>query len=120
MAYNVNPNKRENGDLDTDSEEIVFDRIWPWYLVIEGTDKDIPLKKLSPFAIAKCIKGIAWEPKSIQNVSNDLLVEVTGEAHADSLLETTRIAHVPVKVTAYQSLNTCKGVIRCRELAGMD
>ena len=118
MAYN-NPNKRKHGDRDTDSET-EQDRTWPRFLVIEGTDSNIPLKKLSPFAIAKGIKGIAWEPKSIQNVFNGLLVEVAKKAHSDSLLEATKIANVPIKVTAHRSLNTRKGVIRCRELAGMD
>ena len=89
-------------------------------MVIEGTDNDISLKKLLPFVIAEGIKGITWEPKSIQNVANGLLVEVARKAHADSLLDTTRIAHVPVKVTAPRSLNTHKGVIRCWELAGMN
>ena len=60
-------------------------------MVIEGTDMDTPLKKLSPLAIAKGIKGIAGEPKSVQNVFNGLVVEVTKKANVVNLLETSKL-----------------------------
>ena len=91
--------------MDTDSEEIELGGIWPRFLVIEGSDMDYPLKKLLPFAIATGIKGIVWE--------------VAKKVHVDSLIETTRIAHVPVKVTAHRSLITRTAGNSCRELTAI-
>ena len=92
---------------------------WPRFLVMRGTSSDTPLKNLSPFAIAKGIQGIAGEPKSVKSIAQGLLIEVSRKSHADNLLRTTKIAQIPVSVTAHRSLNSCKGVIRCRDLAGM-
>ena len=89
--------------IDTDSDDSKQDRTWPRFLVMEGTDIDKPLKKLSPFAIAMGIQGIAGEPKSVKNISNGLLIEVSKKAHADYLLNATTIALVPIRVKADRS-----------------
>ena len=48
-----NPLKRQYIDSDSESTS------WPRFLIIEGTDKERPLQKLSPFVINKGIMGIA-------------------------------------------------------------
>ena len=87
---------------------------------MEETDSTIPLKKLSPFAVSKGIQGIAGEPKNVKSIARGLLIEVEKKAHAVNLLKATMLVNVPIKVTAHRTLNTRKGVIRCRELAGME
>lgn len=119
MAY-INPkrNKRNHeSDSDYSSDESVPS--WPRFLVMEGTDNDNSLKKLSPFAVSKGILGIAGEPKSVKVISQGLLIEVSKKTHSDNLLKCTEIAFVPVKVTPHKTLNSRKGVIRCRELSDM-
>jgi len=109
--------KRQRTNEDSDHE---FDNDhWPRFLVIESADNDNPLSKLSPFAINKGIEGMAGKPQKIRKMGSAFLVEVAKKSHSDNLLSTTALANVPVKVSAHRSMNSCKGVIRCRELEGL-
>ena len=93
---------------------------WPRFLVIQDEVKDSKLlMKLSPFAIAKGITGLAAEPVSVKKTSFGLLVEVSKKSHAENLLKSKVLANVPIKVTVHRTLNSSRGVIRCRELSGM-
>ena len=90
---------------------------WPRFLLVKSADTTRPVAKLSPFAIAKAIQGLAGEPKQVRKLrSGDLLVEVCKKAHSDNLLKSSTFAGVPVKVEAHTSLNTSKGIIRSRDL----
>ena len=90
---------------------------WPRFLLVKSRDQQNPVSKLSPFAIAKAIEGLAGEPKQVRKLrSGDLLVEVTRQSHSSNLLRSTSFAGVPVKVEAHTSLNTSKGTIRSRDL----
>lgn len=107
--------KRQRQRHDSDSEN--EDSGWPRFLVIEGTDDNKPLSKLSPFAIQKGIKGLAGEPKGVRRLrSGNLLIEVDRASHASNLLRSTAIADIPIKVSKHRTLNTKKGVIRCRDI----
>jgi len=52
--------------------------------------------------------------------SGALLIEVSRPAQATNLLMQTTFALIPVKVTPHRTMNSCKGVIRDRDLADMD
>ena len=104
---------------DSDSEEQIRNSSWPSFLVMEGVDNNTDLKRLSPFAIAKGIQGLAGEPSSVKSIAQGYLIEVSQKAHSDNLLKSTTLANIPIKVTPHRSLNTRKGVIRCRELSNM-
>ena len=39
---------------------------WPWFLIVETANEDLPLRKLSPFAIQKGFQAIAGTLKSIK------------------------------------------------------
>ena len=55
--------------LDSDSDsELVVDNSWPRFLVIEGTDENHPLTKLSPFVIQKGLQGSAGVPKDVKRL----------------------------------------------------
>ena len=112
--------KRNKPSFDPDDDKAEPVKNWPRFLVMESVDENNPLKKLSPFAVAKGIKGIAGEPKDVKFIRTGLLIEVTRQTHSDNLLKTTTFVTIPVRVTAHKSLNTRKGVIRCQELAGLD
>ena len=110
---NKNP-KRFHQDTDTDSDN---ESTWPQFLVIRSTDDKRSLKNLSPFAIQKGIQGLAGEPKSVKKLkSGDLLVEVCRKHHSLNLLKSKMMVNVPIEVSPHKTLNTRKGVIRCREL----
>ena len=108
-----NPNKRPYNDSDSDSDSTP----WPRFLIIESVDKDMPLQKLSPFAINKGIMGIAGQPASVKKLrSGHIMVEVTQKSHSTNLLKTTNFVNIPVKVSRHRTLNSKKGVIRCPDL----
>jgi 16S rRNA (cytosine(1402)-N(4))-methyltransferase len=76
------------------------------------------------FAIAKAIQGIAGTIKNVQKIHSDprgsLLVEVSTFAQSMDLLKTQLLANVPAICFPHVSLNQSKGVIRTRDLDGMD
>lgn len=64
---------------------------------------------------------MAGEPKKITRLySGDLLVEVSQRSHSTNLLRATRLANIPVLVSKHKTLNSKKGVIRCRDLKYCD
>ncbi|KAK6178179.1 hypothetical protein SNE40_012989 [Patella caerulea] len=92
-------------------------KAWPRFLLIESPSTD--LSKVSPFLITKGIAGLAAEPKAIKKLKNGtLLIECAKEQHATMLLTSTSLAFIPIKVSPHRSLNSSRGVIRCRDLEG--
>ena len=115
-------NKRtrpNDNDTDSDSETCASTPEWPRFLVVQFTDPETPLSKLSPFAIQKAIEGIAGEPKSVRRLGfANLLIEVAKKSHCDNLLAAKQFAGVAVSISPHRNLNTKKGVVRCPDLAG--
>ena len=91
---------------------------WPRFLIVSSTVEGA-LNKLSPFAIQMAIVGLAGEPKSVLKIRSGLLIECTTQKHSSCLLQSTVFCNVPIKVTAHSSINSSKGVIRCRDLEGV-
>jgi hypothetical protein len=114
---NQNSNKQlKRMRRESDSESDVV-RNFPRFLVIESSDENNPLSKLSPFAIHKGIEGILGSTKSIKRLrSGHILIEVDKATRANNLLKLKELVHVPVVVSPHRSLNTKKGVIRCPDI----
>ena len=110
-------------DTDTDSENESFldtTANWPRFLVVESAGVDLPLSKLSPFAIQKGFQAIAETLKSIKRLRDGVfLVECARKPQAMGLLKTTQFIDRPVCVSVHKALNSSRGVIRCHELSGM-
>lgn len=129
MAKNKNlPSKRKRtgsptdsvNDSDSDAEVRKQVGSWPSWLLIDAADESRPLSGLSPFAIAKGIKGLSGEPKSITKLRNgSLLVECATQLHSNMLLKSTSLIDRPIRVSPHRTLNSSKGVIRCRDLRGV-
>ena len=63
---------------------------------------------------------MAGSLKSVKKLRNGtLLVECATDSHYRSLLKSRLLCNVPIKVTLHSSLNSCKGVIRSRDLEGV-
>ena len=113
-------------DSDSDSREQelpvpINDNDWPRFIMIQSSDEERPLVKLSPFAIHKGIQGIAGTVKEVKRLrSGDILVTCLKKAQADNLLRATTLANVGIKASPHRSLNSSKGVIRARELRYTD
>ena len=83
-----------NQDTDTDSENESFldtTANWPRFLVVESVSVDLPLSKLSPFAIQKGFQAIAGTFKSIKRLRDgSFLVECSRKPQTMGLLKTTQ------------------------------
>ena len=114
--------KRGNSDVDSsDTEEEISVPIilnnWPRFMLIQSVDLERPIAKLSPFTIHQGIKGLAGTPRTVRRLrSGDFLIEVTKPAQVESLLRSTVLADIPIKVVPHRSLNTSKGIIRSFDL----
>ena len=92
---------------------------WPRFLVMQGKEEgdSVSLSRLSPFAVQKGIQGLAGEVENIKKLrSGDILITLNKEMHAILLLKTEKFINIAVKIEPHKSLNSSKGVIRCREL----
>ena len=70
MARNQKSIKRgRESDTDTDSENEIYmnnDKNWPRPLIIESASKDLPLQKLSAFAVQKGLPSNCRNPEEHQ------------------------------------------------------
>ena len=103
-----------NNDQDSDSENERCNNSynnWPRFLVMESSNDDLPLSKLSPFAIQKGFQAVARTLKSIKRLRDgSFLVECGKKAQAQNLLRTNRFIDRPVRVTIHKTLNSSRGV----------
>ena len=111
--------KRTRDQLDADSEKPQPISPFPRFLLIEPTNPDQTLGKLSTFVIEKVLVSIARLPKSVKKlVSGALLVEVEKPKYAENL-KLNHFFQIPAKCSPHISLNTSRGIIRCPDLAGV-
>ena len=122
----TNKKKRVRGnyqDSDTDSDnERSYSSYnnWPRFLVVESSSDNLPLSKLSPFAVQKGFQVVAGTLKSSKRLRDgSFLVECARKPQAMGLLKTTRFVDRPICVSIHKALNSSRGFIRCRELSGM-
>jgi len=103
-------------DSDTEGDSNCNFARW---LVIESNDSDQPLTRLSPFVLGKALNAQIGTLKSIKRLQRgDVFVETDRSTYSRMLLGLTQLAGVPVKVSPHISLNTSRGVIRSRDIAG--
>ena len=87
---------------------------------MESSSDDLPLSKLSAFAVQKGFQAVAGTLKSIKRLRDgSFLVECGKRAQTQNLLRTNRFIDRPDKVSIHKTLNSSQGVIRCRNLADM-
>ena len=94
---------------------------WPRFLLVKSGDDSLPVTKLSPFAIDKGFQAlISGRLRSIKRLRNGtFLVECDTKKQSDLLLKSQKLVDRPMIVSIHPTLNSSRGVIRCRELAGM-
>ena len=87
--------------------------------MIESTEEETPITRLSPFIIEKVIYGIAGQVKGVKKLRNEtLLVEVFRKKQAENLLKITEFFSQKVRVYAHTTLNSSRGIIRDPMLKG--
>ena len=122
----INKNKRlrdndQDSDTDSDNERSYNScNNWPRFLLVESSSDDLPLSKLSPFAVQKGFQAVAGTLKSIKRLRDgSFLVEGARKSQAMGLLKTTRFVYRPIHDSTHKALSSSCSVIRCHELSGM-
>jgi hypothetical protein len=111
----------QNLDSQSDTHSFQSDTHFPRFLTIQPSDTDLPISKLSPFVIEKCMNGLVGNSHSVKKLRDGtLLVEVQRKGQSDNLLKTTNFANIPVKIAPHRSLNSCKAIVRSRDLAEVE
>ena len=79
------------------------------------------LKGVNPFIIQKAIDGFVGKVEFAKKIaSGDILVRVNDASQAKLILKMTKLHCYNVKVSVHAGLNTCKGVVTCRDLQSLD
>ena len=117
MDYQNKKRTLDQQDADMDYEQSTY-YSFPRFLLIDSNVPEQPLSKLSPFVLEEVLVGLAESPKSVKKLkSGSLLVEVEKAIHAKNLMKMKHFFNIPAKCVPHNSLNTCKGIIRCPDLA---
>ena len=78
-----------DSDSDSENERSYNCNNWPRFLVVESSSDNLPLSKLSPFAVQKGSQAVAGTLKSIKRLRDgSFLVECGKRAQAQNLLRT--------------------------------
>ena len=97
----TNKKRLRNNDQDSDSDsenERSYNscKNWPKFLVVESSSDDLPLSKLTPFAVQKGFQAVAGTLKSIKRLRDgSFLVECGKRAQAQNLLGKNRFTDRP-------------------------
>ena len=105
LTYNGNKTVRDDdSDTDSDNEMLMNSETnWARFLIVDSANEDLPLQKLSPFAVQKGFQAIAGTLKSIKRLRDgSFLVECGKRAPAQNLLQTNRFIDRPVKVSIHK------------------
>ena len=90
------------------------------YLNVTSVNDSVRLASLNPFIIQKVIDGQAGRVEFVKKLaSGDLLIKVNSPSQVKDLLKMTLIHKYNVKVSVPKNLNTCRGVVSCRDLKHM-
>jgi len=116
VAHKQNPKKRKNDNIHEEEIEDNSD-YWSRFIVLKSKEGLVPLTKLSPFIIEKCIKSCAGEIK--KNVtklrSGALLIETHRKQQSLNLQSIWQIHNIEISSSPYRTLNSSRGIIRYRE-----
>ena len=88
--------------------------------MVKSASEERPLIKLSPFAVQTGFQAIAGTLKSTERLRDgSFLVECSRKTQAENLLKTVNFVDRLMHVSVHKTLNSSRGVIRCRELSDM-
>ena len=118
-------NNTSSSDSDTetnDNHTSSVDALPPQtqYFVVEP-EEGKSLTPITPFAIEKsllCQVGNVLETRKLR--SGSILVRVASQAQANLMINIKTILDINVAATPHRTLNSCRGIIRCRDLRDCD
>ena len=109
--------KRSITDMDDDDVEQTASCHHDRWFIIQSTDPNKATSKLSPFVIDKALKCSVGTVKTVRCLrQGDILIEVSSATQSCAVTKLNNLAGCPVTASPHRTLNTCKGIIRCRPL----
>ena len=103
--------------LTVDERNEYIDENWPRFLIMHSSDPTKPLSTLTPFVLWEGIIGSAGTPKKMTKLkSGDFLLELDKISHYRNLIKTKSILDIPIEIEPHKTLNSSRGIIRCREI----
>lgn len=115
--FSQKTSKSKSADSQEEAATAVYDR----FFVVETSSSQLSLSKLSPFAVEKSLKAAVGTVHNIRRLRDgNILVEVANAAQSRNIMKLHTLVDCPVTVSPHRTLNTRKGVIRCRELIDCD
>ena len=110
--------KRSCPDSGSSDDEVITEHFPRWLVIQSKDDNRQSLDHVTVFAIGKSLKAQIGTLDTVKRLQRgDLLVQTNNKKYSEMLLGMTSLADVPVKVSPHRSLNSCKGVVRSRDLA---
>ena len=91
---------------------------WPSFITLQSTQDARDITKLSRFALQNGVELITGSPvSSITSLrSGGILVKAVTQQQSKSLLNATMFIDIPIKAEPHKTLNTSRGILRCRNL----
>ena len=117
-----NDGKRPFSESDSETDQTYFKPSssaihFPHFIVIESLDSSNPVTKLSPFIVEKQVQSILGTPKSVKKLRNDTIPVECFTSQQSENLKHKKFYHLHVKIYPHNTLNSCKGVVRCKALS---
>ena len=111
--------RKQHDSVDLTSDDEGRNTNFPRFLVVSARDEQ-PIK-VSIFGIQKLLSCAVGEVKEANKLRNgSVLIEVKTKLQADNALSMSTWVDQAITVTAHRSLNTSRGIIRCREFRDCD
>ena len=112
----TNEEKKRKLQLSSSSDEDVEPSTQFAPFLVEPANKNESINH-SIFAVQKYAIAAIGSIKSAKKLrSGSVLLEVKNQAQYDLAMKLTKWVDVDVKVSEHRFLNTCRGIIRCRDL----
>ena len=99
---------------DDDGEQAACCHHDRWFIV-QSTDSNKAASKLSPFVINKALNCSIGTVKTVRCFrQGDILIEVSSATQSCAVTKLNNLAGCPVTASPHRTLNTYKGIIRCK------
>ena len=113
--------KRSKNYSDSEEENEPMITTYDRFFIIRAQKAERSIEKLSPFAIEKAFKAAVGTAQNVTRLRDgNILVEVATAAQSRKILKLETLVDCPITVSPHRSLNTRKGVIRCKALIDCD
>ena len=121
MDTNKKKRVRTDETLDESSKLPKAQISFAKFIIIQSEEKGKQVTSLSPFVIEKQLKCIVGTPKNVKYLNNgNLLVECGNRQQTENLLKRSEFFNLKVRVFPHPTLNTSRGVVRCKQLSNCE